>query len=83
MSREAAVRMVLARTVLRVTIWALTVYLRWKRSKGLGTKARAPAGDHCIILRRSMRTLGIKDNMKKPSWTQRLMASSLCPPCPH
>lgn len=43
LSTEATVGLALASAVLITAIVGLTVYLRWKRSKGLQTKARTPA----------------------------------------
>ncbi|XP_032965737.1 paired immunoglobulin-like type 2 receptor alpha [Rhinolophus ferrumequinum] len=40
---EAVVAVVLFSAVLKIAILGVTVYLRWKRSKGLWTNARAPA----------------------------------------
>ncbi|XP_015980231.2 paired immunoglobulin-like type 2 receptor alpha isoform X2 [Rousettus aegyptiacus] len=40
---EAVVSMALTITVLKISILGWIVYLRWKKSKGLRTKARAPA----------------------------------------
>ncbi|XP_057605481.1 paired immunoglobulin-like type 2 receptor alpha [Hippopotamus amphibius kiboko] len=42
-SKEAVVRVAVPSAVLKIIILVLTVYLRWKRSKGLQTKARTPA----------------------------------------
>ncbi|XP_032461076.1 paired immunoglobulin-like type 2 receptor beta isoform X1 [Phocoena sinus] len=43
LSNEATVGLALASAALITAIVGLTVYLRWKRSKGLQTKARTPA----------------------------------------
>uniref|UniRef100_A0A8P0TMG4 Immunoglobulin V-set domain-containing protein n=1 Tax=Canis lupus familiaris TaxID=9615 RepID=A0A8P0TMG4_CANLF len=52
----------------------------------LGTKLTINLGDPSKILRRSMRTLGLKDNKQTPSWTPRMkpriMAASSMPPLP-
>ncbi|XP_025281829.1 paired immunoglobulin-like type 2 receptor alpha isoform X2 [Canis lupus dingo] len=65
-----------AGAVLIIVILGLILYLRWKGSKG----------DPSKILRRSMRTLGLKDNKQTPSWTPRMkpriMAASSMPPLP-
>ncbi|XP_035573644.1 paired immunoglobulin-like type 2 receptor beta isoform X2 [Canis lupus baileyi] len=51
LSVEAVVKVALTIAVLKTVILGLTLYLRWKTSKG----------DPSKILRRSMRTLGFKD----------------------
>ncbi|XP_059934196.1 paired immunoglobulin-like type 2 receptor alpha [Mesoplodon densirostris] len=43
LSMETTVGLSLASTMLKIAIWGLIMYLRWKRSKGLQTKARTPA----------------------------------------
>ncbi|XP_012388195.2 paired immunoglobulin-like type 2 receptor beta isoform X2 [Orcinus orca] len=71
LSTEATVGLALASAVLITAIVGLTVYLRWKRSKGDPSKTQ----------RRNTRTLGIKDNIQAPSWTPRMTASGM-PPSP-
>uniref|UniRef100_A0A8D1CTV6 Immunoglobulin V-set domain-containing protein n=1 Tax=Sus scrofa TaxID=9823 RepID=A0A8D1CTV6_PIG len=43
LNKEAVVRLALPSAVLKIAILGLMVFLRWKRSKGLQTKARTPA----------------------------------------
>ncbi|XP_059889169.1 paired immunoglobulin-like type 2 receptor alpha isoform X2 [Delphinus delphis] len=72
LSTEATVGLALASAVLITAIVGLTVYLRWKRSKGDPSKTQ----------RRNTRTLGIKDD---GIWYASLTLSSLTSPAapPH
>lgn len=62
----ATVGVALAGTVLLTVILGLMVYFKWKRKKGLRTKARAPAGGSCQNTEEKCENTGNKGQQSDP-----------------
>ncbi|XP_047693570.1 paired immunoglobulin-like type 2 receptor alpha isoform X3 [Prionailurus viverrinus] len=74
LSVGAAVGVALAGVVLIIAVLGLIVFLRWKRSKGLQTKARTVAGESVQNTEEKYENIGITDDL-----TPQGPRASLCP----
>ncbi|XP_068380900.1 paired immunoglobulin-like type 2 receptor beta [Eschrichtius robustus] len=87
LSMETTVGLSLASATLKIAILGWIMYLRWKRSKGLQTKARTPARGSFQNPEEKYENTGNKGQHAGPkpvcfpSWTPRMTTSSM-PPSP-